>query len=124
MKFRPQVQLRFRDEAQFSLVRDSAKASQLSVNEWILRRLENGDVHQLRGSALVETQVQNREMQAVRTGSEKESSGAGQPPRTPPIGTLEEEDNRPKCPDCGKVLIENRRLKKRMCVCNYQEPLR
>ena len=40
MKFRPQVQLRFRDEAQFAEVRARADRQRLSLNEWLLRAVE------------------------------------------------------------------------------------
>lgn len=42
MKFRPQVQLRFRDEGQYIRCKDLAADEQLSLNEWILRKVENG----------------------------------------------------------------------------------
>jgi hypothetical protein len=40
MKLRPQVQLRFRDEGQWELCRLAAEKSGVSLNEWILCRLE------------------------------------------------------------------------------------
>jgi hypothetical protein len=43
MKLRPQVQLRFRDVAQFEVLRKSAQSEGLSFNEWILRVLEAKD---------------------------------------------------------------------------------
>jgi hypothetical protein len=41
MKLRPQVQLRFRDEGQWELCTRAAAGAGVSLNEWILRRLEN-----------------------------------------------------------------------------------
>ena len=40
MKLRPQVQLRFRDEAQYEQMKKNAAAAKLSLNEWLLRKLE------------------------------------------------------------------------------------
>jgi len=40
MILRPQMQLRYRDEAQFVLVQDRAKSEHLSVNEWVLGAVE------------------------------------------------------------------------------------
>lgn len=40
MKLRPQVQLRFRDEGQWEGFRKLAGKEALSLNEWILRKLE------------------------------------------------------------------------------------
>lgn len=40
MKFRPQVQLRFRDEFQFEQMKAAATAASLSLNEFVLRKLE------------------------------------------------------------------------------------
>lgn len=40
MKFRPQIQLRFRHAEQFELVRERAKKTGDSVNEWILKQIE------------------------------------------------------------------------------------
>ena len=42
MKFRPQVQLRFRDEEQFEAVKKAAEGLELSVNEWVVRQVEQG----------------------------------------------------------------------------------
>lgn len=44
MKFRPQIQLRFRDVEQYALVKDRAAKQSLSVNEFIVRKLEETDV--------------------------------------------------------------------------------
>jgi hypothetical protein len=44
MKFRPQVQLRFRDEGQYVSVKQSAADLGISLNEFLLRKLENGVV--------------------------------------------------------------------------------
>lgn len=41
MKFRPQIQLRFRDEAGYVAVKEAAGVEGLSVNEWVLRRTED-----------------------------------------------------------------------------------
>jgi len=40
MKLRPQMQLRFRDVDQFVDVKTLAREEKLSVNEWILQRIE------------------------------------------------------------------------------------
>lgn len=40
MKFRPQVQLRFRDEAQYEAVKAAAVNCGVSVNEYIVQNLE------------------------------------------------------------------------------------
>lgn len=40
MKIRPQIQLRFRDEAQHDVVRRLSESAGLSVNEWIIRVIE------------------------------------------------------------------------------------
>lgn len=40
MKFRPQVQLRFRGEGQFDGVKGLASKEGVSVNEWILEQIE------------------------------------------------------------------------------------
>ncbi len=41
MKFRPQMQLRFRDEEQFRKVKESAHRAAQSMNEWILGKIED-----------------------------------------------------------------------------------
>lgn len=40
MNNRPQIQLRFRDEAQHERFREAAERAGVSLNEWILRKLE------------------------------------------------------------------------------------
>lgn len=40
MKFRPQMQLRFRDEKQYEAVKKQAAKEKLSVNEWVIRQFE------------------------------------------------------------------------------------
>lgn len=41
MKFRPQIQLRFRDEEQYLRVKLEASAVSVSLNEFVLRKLES-----------------------------------------------------------------------------------
>src|SRR5882672_1469645 len=56
MKLRPQVQLRFRDEGQWEGFKELASSEALSLNEWILRKLENGQPSgKLRGRTPVTT---------------------------------------------------------------------
>jgi hypothetical protein len=43
MKLRPQMQLRFRDEAQFEQMSAMAAARGLSMNEWVLRQVEESE---------------------------------------------------------------------------------
>lgn len=40
MKFRPQMQLRFRDEKQYREIKMAAQLAKLSVNEWVLQQVE------------------------------------------------------------------------------------
>jgi len=40
LKFRPQVQLRFRGPEQFAAIKKAALRESLSVNEWILMKIE------------------------------------------------------------------------------------
>ncbi len=40
MSQRPQIQLRFRDQAQHERLKDEAEAAGMSLNEYILRKLE------------------------------------------------------------------------------------
>jgi hypothetical protein len=40
MKFRPQIQLRFRSEEQYTHVKALASKIGISINEWILQKLE------------------------------------------------------------------------------------
>lgn len=40
MKFRPQMQLRFRDEKQYEAVKKVAAKEKLSANEWIVQQIE------------------------------------------------------------------------------------
>lgn len=40
MKFRPQVQLRFRDEGQYEGCKGRAAGEGVSLNEWVLRQIE------------------------------------------------------------------------------------
>lgn len=40
MNNRPQIQLRFRDDKQHELIRELARAAGVSLNEYILRKLE------------------------------------------------------------------------------------
>lgn len=41
MKFRPQMQLRFRDEAQYNSVKAKAEKEGVSVNEWVVCLVED-----------------------------------------------------------------------------------
>lgn len=43
MKFRPQMQLRFRGESQFKMVKEIASKQAPSVNEWILMQIEKAN---------------------------------------------------------------------------------
>lgn len=42
MKLRPQIQLRFRDQKQWDVCRLEAEESGISLNEWILNKIEGG----------------------------------------------------------------------------------
>ena len=44
MKLRPQFNLRFRDAEQFELIAAEADRAHVSMNEWILLRLEESSV--------------------------------------------------------------------------------
>jgi hypothetical protein len=44
MKIRPQFNLRFRDVEQFELVMDEAGRERISMNEWVLLRLEEASI--------------------------------------------------------------------------------
>jgi predicted HicB family RNase H-like nuclease len=44
MNNRPQIQLRFRDDAQHERFRVEAERAGVSLNEWILRKLETSAV--------------------------------------------------------------------------------
>ena len=44
MKLRPQFNLRFRDADQFELIAGEAERDHVSMNEWILLRLESDSV--------------------------------------------------------------------------------
>ncbi len=77
MKFRPQIQLRFRDEAQFLSIKNLALVSGLSVNEFVIQRLEQGggtvDAAPKRGAA-------SREVRRVRAPGETPVTNAGSSP--------------------------------------------
>jgi hypothetical protein len=79
MKLRPQVQLRFRDVAQFEVLRKSAQSEGLSFNEWILRVLEakdgrvrDGVSGRVRGE--IKKRRQKRNLGGVGRASRKEAS--------------------------------------------------
>jgi hypothetical protein len=70
MKFRPQVQLRFRDEVQYLELKTAAKAIDISLNEFILRKLENGQA----------TTQQRRAMAVADEGNAAQKTCAYEPP--------------------------------------------
>lgn len=43
MKFRPQIQLRFRSETQYNQFKDQALKESISVNEWMLLQIEKSN---------------------------------------------------------------------------------
>lgn len=43
MKFRPQIQLRFRSETQYIQFKDQASNESISVNEWMLLQIEKSN---------------------------------------------------------------------------------
>lgn len=90
MKLRPQFQLRFRDAEQFVELKKAARRISLSMNEYILGRLEAGDA----GLAV----------QQVREDPEAPVVEA---PRCPDDGAV-------------MVLNSNVRPKRWECVCGFQ----
>ena len=79
MKFRPQMQLRFRDEAQFIAVKNAARTAAVSVNEWVLQCLEGGGTG-IRGTPIESGDSGSRR---VSRGVEAPSPAVGSSP-TPP----------------------------------------
>jgi hypothetical protein len=69
MKIRPQIQLRFRDVEQHERVKRAAAEAAVSVNEWIVRRLEAVDGVQ--GKAWGEGRA---EAEAVSGGAEERTA--------------------------------------------------
>jgi hypothetical protein len=80
MKFRPQIQLRFRDEGQYVLVKDLAAKDGLSLNEWILRKVENGG-NQRQGGTVSNVVSSGRVLRGTRkSGKRRDSGSVGQTP--------------------------------------------
>ncbi len=87
MKFRPQVQLRFRDEVQYTSVKGAAASEAISVNEWVLQRIES-KIGGQNGSGQVAGVESPSEVQGVRGGVREHGrakrSGAVQRPSSNP----------------------------------------
>lgn len=85
MKFRPQVQLRFRDAAQFLQIKQMAREEFTSVNEWVLRRIESkigqeggNGVARESGRDVAAAHLQTGDMPTMRRKSKADASGSGQ----------------------------------------------
>jgi hypothetical protein len=65
MKLRPQFNLRFRDVAQFELVMGEAERDKVSMNEWILRHLEESCVV-LRGQRVMAERQQKTKEKEIK----------------------------------------------------------
>lgn len=112
MKLRPQVQLRFRDAEQFLAVKARAAGHGLSVNEWILQRIEH-KAPSLRGEGVMPSDgvrelAQQNTQRAVTGDHRAETSGEAHTIETP------------SCPEDGELLVWNKVLKRWVCECGYQ----
>lgn len=86
MKLRPQVQLRFRDEGQYERLKGLARESGLSLNEWLLRKVE-GLAGENFGSSADTGRASERGGQTGEAESGN-SEGAGNVPGQPSRGAL------------------------------------
>jgi len=67
MKIRPQFNLRFRDVEQFELVMDEAGRERISMNEWVLLRLEEASIV-LRGQRVTVAAKKGAEDAEIKAG--------------------------------------------------------
>lgn len=112
MNLRPQVQLRFRSMKQFEMTKAAAREVGESVNEYILLKLEVGDVSGevssgVRGS--VEERRGKRGIGGVRSAYGKKASGESSAVDGGAQADRSREGKGEKekcCPKCGKELRE------------------
>ena len=111
MNLRPQVQLRFRNIPQFLRIKELASSAGLSVNEWILRQIENG-----KGSLTGKTPPDGAEV----TRSSRVPTPSSLPGHVVTVRQRDENSVPASCPDCGELLVWNKMLKRWVCECGYQ----
>jgi len=120
MKFRPQIQLRFRDEADYARVKSLAAAEAISVNEWVLRKTEadNDRYNTARKdrTSAVETEDRGGRNRRV-TGKESIPHSRSKAVEDKVAAVTE---GVRACPDCGNEMIWNDKTKRWNCECGFQ----
>lgn len=121
MKFRPQIQLRFRDADHYERVKAAAGLKDLSVNEYVLQAVEafNGKVRKA-GDDVQAAPVQKKGVQ-VRGESKGASEVVGKPEDTATVGETRKAKGAVKnCPCCGKSLVPwGNSVRCQECKINY-----
>ena len=123
MKLRPQFQLRFRDAEQFVELKKAARRISVSMNEYILGRLEAGDGRKEVEAGGSELRSGDSQLQRKGVGVGRQCDGtdgvAVQQVREDPEAPVVEA---PRCPDDGAVMVlnSNVRPKRWECVCGFQ----
>ena len=104
MKLRPQMQLRFRDVEQFTDVKTIAAEERLSVNEWVLQRIEQ--VPMLKGAKIAkERQAGKQTIRASHVVKDESKEPTDEQNAAKGKAEVKGEDSAGKCPLCGKGLI-------------------
>lgn len=135
MKYRPMVQLRFRDEEQMASVTRAAGALALSRNEWVLLAIESRIGGQ-GGSGEAKRVEPEAKVSGVRGGVREHEGGVGagevhgsrhdpQPNGKAVVGSAQQDSGVdegpvvPDCPDCGMGMVRNHKMKRWDCECGY-----
>ena len=108
MKFRPQIQLRFRDAKQYEGVKTLAEEANISLNEYILRAVEKEIDGQARGTA------RGSGIQRTHTVSRRGLVDAPEKPAPPKTFTAQGSDFEPEEPKWVDPRAEWERKHKRV----------